>query len=114
MSRAICPRCKASYYTWSVLDNHQNRNLFAVLDMENNSDNWDDAMLVCAFDHDKAADIAAERMDDEAGDGPKERLLHVKQVEDQKGNAIAGAEVKQFDITFDYSVDYHSHERRAK
>lgn len=114
MFRAICPRCKASYYTWSVLDNHQNRHLFAVLDMENNSDDWNDATLVCAFDHDEAADIAAERMDDEAGDGPKERLLHVKQVEDQKGNAVTNAEVKQFDITFDYSIDYHSRERRSK
>lgn len=114
MSRITCPRCKASYHAWSFLDNHQNRNLFAVLDMENNSDDWEGAMLVCAFDPDEAADTAAERMDDDSGDGPHERLLHVKQVEDKAGKAVDNPEVKQYDITFDYSVDYHSRERKEK
>lgn len=73
---------------------------FEVIDHGYTGDDWEDAYKVREDDHEGAAKKAAEEMDDSCGEGPHERMLHVRKAGE--------TDVVQVRVTFDYSVDYYA------
>jgi len=61
-----------------------------------------DWTIVHAIDAEDAATKFAERRDDCNGEGPRERTVVVREP--------GSTEEKEFEITFDYSVDYYARE----
>lgn len=87
-----CEICGA----YAVTESHRCPPIFLCIDLENEREDWDDAWKIHAYEADRAAEKAAEKMDDD-GDGPSEREISVK---DPEGN------ITKWSISFDYSVDY--------
>lgn len=98
---SYCKTC--GKHIWN--DYHKCPPAFEVLDVDYTGDDWGDAYTVYDSDHEEAARAAAEEMDN-GSDGPSERTVIVR----EKGKT----EVKQFSITFDYSVDYYARELPAQ
>jgi hypothetical protein len=71
-------------------------------DADDCDDDWE---VIRAPDADDAATKYAEECDDGSGEGAHERTVLVR--------AIGSTDVKRFEITFDYSVDYYATEKPA-
>ena len=69
---------------------------------EDGADSW---INVFAHDADDAARDAAERLDDDCGEGPHKRVVFVKLV-----GSPADEPAKKFEVDFEYSVDYSASE----
>lgn len=72
---------------------------------EAGSDAW---MNVRAHHADDAATKAAEKMDDDSGEGPHKRVVFVKKV-----GSPPEEKAIRFEIDFEYSVDYSAYEADA-
>jgi len=100
MSDNKCPHCGQ----WQPRPNsHSHYRKFLAIDPDYTGDDWYDAYPVCAFDHEDAARDAANEMDSSQGEGANEREIHVRPVDDP-------SDMRRFNITFDYSVDYFASE----
>jgi hypothetical protein len=99
-----CEKCKAWVYegnTTLMGNPHKCAPEYEVINEWDKGD-WDEAIIVHAYDYDDAATKAAEDFDSSCGEGASERILDVRKVGEP--------EIKRFNISFDYSVDYHANE----
>lgn len=92
-----CETCGA----YAVSEHHKCPPIFLAIDIEDDGDDWDGAYKIHAFDSEAAAQKAADRMDDNCGEGAHEREISIK---DPDGI------ITKWSISFDYSVDYSATE----
>lgn len=107
MTISHCKNCEAMLFDggMTLMGNpHVCPPIFEVL-AEHYLGDWSQADFVHSYDYDDAATKFAQHYDEACAEGPSEQTLYVR----KRGCHI----IRKFEISFEYSVDYHAYEKEC-